>query len=131
MSETPTIATYTPKNILAPSGRKPTSIAITVKKGGAATYPTGQAMGRISVGGLYDKYDDGHMDGTEVLSGFLASPVNSGTDNTNRDAQDRDVPAQLYVSGDFVLDALVDLDAAGEADLNAREVPGRNMLIVP
>jgi hypothetical protein len=73
----------------------------------------GQAMGRVTTGGHYAKYDKDNLDGTEVCVGFLKTPVSqeTGTD-----------VAQVIVKGELFNAKLVDVDATAIASLNARVV---------
>lgn len=91
--------------------------------------PVGTALGQITSTGKYAPYNDAHSDGTNVCSGFL------GVDMTNDypSLAGIDLVSDMWISGNFVLSKLTaaGLDSNGIADLGARSVPGRDLLIVP
>lgn len=95
-------------------------IPITVVDGQAAL-SRGQVLGKVTASGKYAVYDDDATDGTEVAAGILVSDI--------PEADGGDVPASMYVMGQFNVDAVVGLTApdstaktAGIADLRAINV---------
>ncbi|MFE3461364.1 head decoration protein [Nocardiopsis aegyptia] len=45
--------------------------------------PSGLPLGKITASGLYGPYDSGAVDGTEVLAGFLLTPLSTPRDDTS------------------------------------------------
>lgn len=78
-------------------------------------FPSGLPLGKITASGLYGPYDNAASDGTEVLAGFLLTPVKPGSPTTV------DVGGVLFEHGRVVEANLpIAIDAAGRADVAGR-----------
>lgn len=122
-----TVGDYSNKDIVA-NGQTPVAIPVTIKAG--VQYVAGQALARKTSDGLYEAHDNDGSGGLEVCSGYLAKNVDTTTANGGQ------ASAEMYVSkGMLVLSQLVHKDADAKAaaivDLKAREIPGRDILILP
>ena len=84
---------------------------------------TGTILGRVDETGLFVAYDDDGDDGREVAAGILVEDVDAV-------AVDRVVVSSMYVRGSFIKSRLVGLDPAAEADLDARTVPGHDLILI-
>ncbi len=71
----------------------------------------GTVLGKITASGKYKVYSNAANDGSEVARGILTSDTPA--------APDGDVPATMYVTGEFFESELTGIDAAGIADLEA------------
>lgn len=78
-------------------------------------FPSGLPLGKITSSGLYGPYDNAASDGTEVLAGFLLTPVKPGSPTTV------DVGGVLFEHGRVVEANLpIAIDSAGRADVAGR-----------
>lgn len=78
-------------------------------------FPSGLPLGKITATGMYGPYNNGASDGTEVLAGFLLTPVKPGSPTTV------DVGGVLFEHGRVVEANLpIAIDAAGRADVAGR-----------
>jgi hypothetical protein len=91
--------------------------------------PVGTALGRITASGKYKAYLDGEVDGSGVCSGILAQDFTRNYPSLTGE----NLVTSMYISGNFIESKLAaaGLDAAGIADLKARSIPGRDVLIIP
>lgn len=81
------------------------------------TYPAGLVLGLASSGadsGRYKAYSNAAVDGSEVAVGVLSEEVTT-------DEFDNGSLAVIIKEAELFQDALVGLDAAGEADLSAKK----------
>ena len=90
------------------AGDHPTVQMPIVITSGAGSLAAGTVLGRITTGGKYAAYDNGHSDGTEVARAILPFAV---------DATSADVDTTAYFHGEFNEDALTGIDDAGVLDL--------------
>lgn len=78
-------------------------------------FPSGLPLGKITSSGLYGPYNNAASDGTEVLAGFLLTPVKPGSPTTV------DVGGVLFEHGRVVEANLpIAIDANGKADVAGR-----------
>lgn len=76
---------------------------------------SGTPLGKITASGLYGPYNNAAADGTEVLAGFLLTPVKPGSPTTV------DVGGALFEHGRVVEANLpIAIDAAGRTDVAGR-----------
>jgi hypothetical protein len=76
---------------------------------GQVAMKRGTLLGTITVGGKQGLYSDAANDGRQTAVGVLGVDVAAATDG--------DVPAFMYVTGEFNLDAIPNYDVAAAADL--------------
>lgn len=78
-------------------------------------FPSGLPLGKITASGKYGPYNDASSDGTEVLAGFLLSPVRAPSVSTV------DPQGALHIHGVVVEAKLpVAVNANGKTDLAGR-----------
>lgn len=78
-------------------------------------FPSGLPLGKLTATGLYAPYNDANSDGSNVLAGFLLTPVKAGVPNTV------DVGGALLEHGRIVEANLpIAIDAAGKVDVAGR-----------
>jgi len=76
---------------------------------------SGTPLGKITATGLYGPYNNAASDGTEVLAGFLLTPIVPGSPTTV------DVGGALFEHGRVVEANLpIAVDSAGKADVAGR-----------
>ena len=126
MSEIVTVS-YTPDEIrVFGEDNDYKALPVTIDAAQTALSP-GAPLGRITASGKYKLYNNANSDGSEVFSGFLATP------NVNPAGESRDVLATMWVTGyyDNTKVTALGFDANALADCGGRVIPGRNILVVP
>lgn len=114
--------TYTPAEIRA-AGYQGQFLAIPVTVKSTQTLTAGTVLGIITASGLAVAYDDSAVDGSEVAAGILVEDVDAV-------AAGADVVSSMYVRGNFVASRLTGANQAAAADLGARTVPGRDLILL-
>ena len=97
---------------------------IPIVAGGAAAYPAGQVMARLTADDTYEAYNGGGAGGLEIAVGVLVDDV---------DASAADVPARLLYIGTVYQAKLTGLDAGGITDMGARSITnarGEALLVI-
>lgn len=84
----------------------------------SAGYLAGQVLGRNSVSGLYQKYNDAGASGVDVARGVLFESHASGE---FQDATGQ-VAARMVIGGTLFKDKLTGLDSAAETDFGAKTI---------
>lgn len=129
----PLIHTFTGLK-LEPAMNPDLARTISIKLAASKTLAAGTVLGRITASNLWDAYDDGDNDGTQVARAILVYAVATdsdakhyfGTTATSEHGQyETSVPA--YICGDFYDADLTGLDANGLADLQGRIVLGDDL----
>ena len=117
-----TTQTYEPKEIRA-AGYQGQFLAVPVTVKSTQTLTAGTVLGIITATGLAVAYDDSALDGSEVAAGILVEDVDAV-------ATGADVVSSMYVRGNFQASRLTGLDGSASADLGARTVPGRDLVLL-